>query len=223
MVVSLGVGMQLLAVLLPLLPGWGASRLLMVVVVVMAISWASEAIGVATGFPFGDYRYSDALPCKLWGVPLLIPAAWMMMLIPSWSISYSLLNRVARPTSRPALLHLKAATMTGAAMVAWDLYVDPQMVSLGIWEWANPSGYFGTPLTNFLGWWIVAFLLTIIVRPSDLPRRPLLIVYTLTWGLEFFGLAFIWGQAGPAFFGFLGMGIFVFLGWKRELNQSRGG
>ncbi len=222
-VVGLGVMMQLLVVLLPLLSKWGVARILIVVVVVASISWASEAIGVATGFPFGAYQYSDLLPYKLREVPLLIPMAWIMMLIPSWSVSYSLLDWEVQPASLTALDHLKASTWTGAAMVAWDFYVDPQMVSLGIWEWENPSGYFGTPLTNFFGWWMVAFLLTIIVRPSNLPRRPLLIVYTLTWALEFFGLGFIWGQAGPAFFGFFGMGIFVFLGWKKELEHSRSG
>lgn len=216
--ITAGVVAQSIVVVLALLPGWGALRVSIIAVILVICSWASEAIGVATGIPFGQYHYSDLLTPKVLEVPLLIPVAWMMMLIPSWGVAYTLLINDIQSSCRSNLHHVKAAALTGAAMVAWDFYVDPQMVALGVWEWRKPSCYFGTPLTNFVGWWSVAFLLTILVRPVDLPRRPLLVIYSVVWILEFLGLALIWGQPGPALVGFVGMGGLVVLAWRKEID-----
>src|SRR4051812_31352267 len=46
--------------------------------------FAVEAIGVATGFPFGTYDYSGELGPKILGVPLIIPLAWTWMAWPAW-------------------------------------------------------------------------------------------------------------------------------------------
>src|ERR687889_607827 len=46
--------------------------------------FAVEAVGVATGFPFGTYDYSGQLGPKLLGVPLIIPLAWSWMAWPAW-------------------------------------------------------------------------------------------------------------------------------------------
>ncbi|SCL68378.1 carotenoid biosynthesis protein [Micromonospora peucetia] len=46
--------------------------------------FAIEALGVATGFPFGSYDYSGELGPKLAGVPLIIPLAWTWMAWPAW-------------------------------------------------------------------------------------------------------------------------------------------
>ena len=40
---------------------------------------AIEALGVATGVPFGGYAYSGELGPKLAGVPVVIPLAWTWM------------------------------------------------------------------------------------------------------------------------------------------------
>jgi uncharacterized membrane protein len=42
-----------------------------------------EAVGLATGFPYGSYTYSDDLGLTLLGVPFLVPLAWLMMALPS--------------------------------------------------------------------------------------------------------------------------------------------
>src|SRR3954454_20835073 len=45
--------------------------------------FAVEAVGVATGFPFGVYDYSGELGPRLLGVPLIIPLAWTWMAWPA--------------------------------------------------------------------------------------------------------------------------------------------
>src|SRR4051794_26435208 len=44
-----------------------------------AVGFAAEAHGVATGRPFGAYRYSDRLGPRVVGVPLLAAAAWALL------------------------------------------------------------------------------------------------------------------------------------------------
>jgi putative membrane protein len=90
------------------------------------------------------------------------------------------------------------------------------MVARGLWIWNEGGGYFGIPWVNFAGWWLSAASLTLIVRPDSLPRRPLLVIYTLTWLFQALGLGLFWGQPGPALIGLLVMGAFTYLAWKAE-------
>src|SRR3712207_7563084 len=55
-----------------------------VLVLVGGVAVAFESIGLATGFPYGSYTYSDVLGPTLLGVPFLVPLAWLMMAWPSW-------------------------------------------------------------------------------------------------------------------------------------------
>ena len=41
-----------------------------------------------------------------------------------------------------------------AALTAWDLFLDPQMVGEEFWVWARRGLYRGIPLTNFAGWFL---------------------------------------------------------------------
>ncbi|MEY4163741.1 MAG: hypothetical protein RLZZ79_693, partial [Actinomycetota bacterium] len=41
-----------------------------------------EQIGVRTGWPFGVYEYSGSLGYQIFGVPLVVPFAWVMMAHP---------------------------------------------------------------------------------------------------------------------------------------------
>jgi lycopene cyclase domain-containing protein len=212
---SLGVLAQGAATLIALSSGWPATRALGAVAVVFGGAWAVEALGSTTGIPFGVYGYTDTLRPQLAGVPLLIPLAWFMMLVPAWAVAEAMLaGQQARLRRWYAPLH---AALAGAAFTAWDLVLDPQMVARGLWTWDQPGGYFGIPWVNFLGWWLAATLLTFFVCPSQLPRRRLLVIYTVTWAFQTIGLGVFWGQPGPALAGLVGIGAFVIWAWRKEL------
>jgi putative membrane protein len=211
---SLGVLAQCAATLLGLALGWPARRVLITLTLVVGFTWLVEALGQSTGLLFGAYFYTDALQPQLGGVPLLIPLAWMMMLAPAWGVAESILRPLYSRLGR--FYNLAFAALAGLAFTAWDLYLDPQMVTRGLWVWESPGGYFGIPWSNYFGWWISAALLTWLARPDALPRRPLLAIYTLTWAFQAIGLGIFWGQPGPALVGLIGMGVFVLLAWRRE-------
>ena len=209
-----GVIAQAAVVFVALALVWHWTQIARAATIILIGAWGAEALGAATGFPFGHYSYTDRLWPQAAGVPLLIPLAWLMMLPPAWAVTETILYR--NQATRPWRFALLFPALSGGAFTAWDLYLDPQMVDRALWTWDTPGGYFGIPWVNFLGWWAVSALLTGLVRPSNLPRRPLLIVYTLVWLFQAVGLGVFWGQPGPAAVGFVGMGVFVLAAWRME-------
>jgi len=143
-----------------------------------------EAIGLATGYPYGEYRYGDVLGPRLLGVPFLVPLAWLMMAWPSWVLAARLARR---PVARVAV--------AAAVFAAWDVVLDPQMVQAGYWTWAHPRpglpGIDTVPLTNLGGWLLAGLLLmalleVLVARTATAPRigdaAPLLVLGWMTLG-----------------------------------------
>lgn len=210
---SFGVLIQVSAVLAILHHAWGMARTLKTFATVAVLSYFAELIGSTTGIPFGKYHYTELLQPQLAGVPLLIPLAWMMMLPPAWAIAEMILSRSSPQSSTPKLPFV---ILSALAFTAWDLFLDPQMVGWGFWVWEIPGEYFGIPLVNYLGWFLVSALITWIARPENLPVGPLGLVYALTWVLQTIGQAIFWGQPGPALIGFVVCGLFVLLAYLRS-------
>lgn len=100
-----------------------------------------EWLGYTTGVPFGPYRYLAPGP-QLLGVPLLVPLGWF---------AFSTVGLALGPPGTKRWL-------APAALVAWDVGLDPLMVAQGFW--AFDSGlYYGVPLSNFLGWFVSGVVL----------------------------------------------------------------
>lgn len=211
----IGVILQFSAVLIILYLAWGFRRTAIAFVVIAIVTFLMEYIGSTTDFPFGAYDYTPLLQPQIGGVPLAIPLAWFMMLPPSWAIAYLILRQNIATPARRALFVLISAL----AITAWDLYLDPQMVGWGFWVWENPSGYFGIPWVNFFGWILTGMIVTALVRPTQLPILPLIMVYGIVWILQAIGLGVFWGQVGPAIGGFIAMGSLLGLAYLRS-NQK---
>ncbi len=203
--VILGVLLQASLAVLFLAQAATFRRTVLTVLIVVIVAWASEALGSKTGFPFGAYDYTATLQPQLLGVPLLIPLAWLMMLPPAWAVA----QRITGRTSGVVFVIVSAVAFT-----AWDLFLDPQMVKWGLWVWEDGGAYFGIPLVNFAGWLFVSGLITALARPPALPQKPLIAIYALTWIIETVGQVVFWQLYGPAAFGFVGMGVFVWLAWR---------
>lgn len=120
----------------------------------------AEAVGVSTGFPFGEYAYAGTLGPQVLGVPAVVPAAWLMMAWPTMLAGRSVVDLLRKrfgPVPRWVAVPLSAWVLT-----AWDLSLDPQMVAAGHWSWAHPDpslpGIPGIPLTNYAGWLLVSLV-----------------------------------------------------------------
>jgi putative membrane protein len=165
--------------------------------------FAVEALGVATGFPFGDYSYSGALGPRLLGAPVVIPLAWAWMAYPAWLAA-----------GRLAANRLIRVPLAGIGLAAWDLFLDPQMVGEHYWTWRDPSpslpGVPDVPLSNYLGWLAVAVILMAVVSTLDKPtsdERPFLALYLWTYASSVLAHAVFLGRPASAAWGALGMGL----------------
>jgi putative membrane protein len=194
---------------------WGAAATLRVAGSILALSWAAEVIGSRTGVPFGTYSYTDTLQPQVLGVPLQIPLGWLMMLPPSWAAAQAFVDRIKPRWEFSAFVGISALAMT-----AWDLFLDPMMVTWGMWVWDNPGSYFGIPWINYLGWPLVSALITILIRPAKLPVAPLLIIYTTMWLLKSAGLGIFWGIPGAAAVGGFMMGSLTILAWREFIGRD---
>ncbi len=157
---SLGVIAQVTAVAVIVITAWGMRRAVMTLALVVCMGWFVEYIGSKTGFPFGTYNYTELLQPQLGGVPLLIPLAWLMMMPSSWAVAACIV-----PDRHSFANKVKFVGVAALAFTAWDLFLDPQMVSWRLWTWENlPAlNYFGIPFSNYLGWLLASGLITTVV------------------------------------------------------------
>ena len=136
---------------------YGAKGIAAFAVICLLVSNFMENIGVATGFPFGAYFYTDSLGRKLFYVPLLIGPAYLSVGYMAWALATILVGDVKRGADKFTAF---ATPFIGAfIMVLWDVALDPGAATIEKrWIWEHGGGFFGVPLTNYLGWFFTVYL-----------------------------------------------------------------
>ncbi len=136
---------------------YGWTGILAFVVICLVVSNILENTSILTGFPFGHYHYTDALGPKLFLVPLLIGPAYFANGYFAWVIGNILVGELRRGSS--AVLTVAVPFISAFVMVMWDLTFDPRASTIQHqWIWEQGGGYFGVPLTNYLGWFFTVYL-----------------------------------------------------------------
>jgi len=150
---------------------YGWSGIAVFIVICLVVSNILENTSILTGFPFGHYHYTDSLGPKLFLVPLLIGPAYFATGYLAWVLGNLLAGDVGRGSSR--LTTFAVPLVASFLMVMWDLTFDPRASTIQHqWIWEQGGGYFGVPLTNYLGWFFTVyvflqlFALFVKVRPA---------------------------------------------------------
>ena len=184
-----------------------------------AIGLLAESVGTHTGVPFGHYRYADTLGPHVGGVPVVVALAWTMMAWPAALVA----RRLTTSAVGRVLIGLWALT-------AWDLFLDPQMVAAGHWQWATPSPYLPgvhtVPLTNVVGWLLVSGVISLVLQgilrntdPGD--DRWMYALFLWTYASSVLALAAFLHLQAAALWGALGMGAVAVPLALRVRRQSR--
>ena len=124
----------------------------------LTITFAMENLGVLTGFPFGRYAFlvESGLP-HIGVVPPIVGPLYFGMGYASWVIANLILGGQVERPSRYGLVALPL--LSAFVMTQWDVVMDPAGSTLAkAWVWYDGGGYFGVPLSNFLGWLLVTWL-----------------------------------------------------------------
>jgi uncharacterized membrane protein len=136
---------------------YGRSGIAVFIAVCLVVSNILENTSILTGFPFGHYHYTDILGPKLFLVPLLIGPAYFATGYFAWVIGNVLVGDVRRGAS--AFTTFAVPVIASFVMVMWDLTFDPRASTIQHqWIWEQGGGYFGVPLTNYLGWFFTVYV-----------------------------------------------------------------
>jgi uncharacterized membrane protein len=144
------------------------------------IALTAELTGTTTGYPFGPYSYTTQLGYLIGGrVPFNIPTSWFFMMYASLAICGRILRADDGNAGR-----WRWAVVAAFVLTAWDVSMDPAMVTTTHWLWHLPAAgelsalrrpflsnfFYGMPITNWLGWLLtgclVARAMLEIVPPS---------------------------------------------------------
>lgn len=138
----------------------GPRRTLLFGALVWPLAWLAEFSSTRTGIPFGHYEYTQATR----GQELFIADVPFFDALSFTFLAYSafcLARRVLAGSRGSALL---TALLSGFFMMMLDVVIDPLAVRgdrwfLGrIFYYVEEGLYFGVPLSNFGGWWLVGTL-----------------------------------------------------------------
>jgi len=133
------------------------SGILIFLVMCLVVSNLLENTSILTGFPFGHYYYTSGLGPKLFLVPLAIGPFYFGTGYLAWVLATVLIGDV-RPKGS-WFTTFAVPFMASFMMVAWDLGMDPTNSTIRhLWIWEQGGGYFGVPLTNYLGWFFTVYV-----------------------------------------------------------------
>ena len=146
----------------------GGRKTILFLVISSIIGFGFEVLGTSTGFLFGKYYYSSLLGEQVLGVPVVVPLAWFVITYITFGLALSKYstNRIGKGINfsganiRGFILPI---ILSSLGTVAWDLMIDPMFSNLNppYWTWEISSStpqLYHVPLSNFLGWFVVALL-----------------------------------------------------------------
>ena len=182
------------------------------------IAFVSEYSSIRNGIPYGTYHYLyDAMKGELilGGVPVWDSLSYVFIAYASFAFAWYLTERLERQgkyenflvPARPWKLTLVASIL----MMLADVIIDP-VANLGerwflgkVYFYPEPGVYFGVPLSNFAGWFVVALG---IIGGFQIVEKFLLRRWRIpAWGARRFAYQ---AWLGPLFyFGILGFNLAI--------------
>ena len=128
-----------------------------------AFTFATEAIGVATGFVFGEYAYGPTMWWQWRGVPFVIALNWCVLTL----AANELAGRIVRGP-------IVVAGLAGIILALYDVAIEPVAIALDYWSWAAVA----VPVQNYLAWAVVGALISLPLQLLRIRfRHWLLLVY----------------------------------------------
>jgi len=161
----------------------GVKRALLFTISGYLITWLSEYSSIHIGLPYGTYYYIELTRDReLWvfGVPFMDSLSYVFLAYSSYSMALLTVSPLRRSRGVIYLLETRAirnSLLVGALgtifLVYLDIIIDPLALKgsrwfLGqIYGYPEEGAYFGVPISNFIGWLIVGFILIFILQRID--------------------------------------------------------
>lgn len=126
-----------------------------------------EHIGLKYGTFFGgNYIYKNQL--TLFSVPVSVIFFWAVFIYTGYCLTNSFLYwlKKKKPNikQKNIILLIIIILLDAYFITAIDLFMDPIAVYSGSWKWLEGGPYFGVPIGNFIGWFVVTAIVVSIFR-----------------------------------------------------------
>jgi uncharacterized membrane protein len=150
----------------------GKTKTALFFVIALIFGLVSEVLGVKYGWIYGHYYYNPILTPAFFGlVPVINVLSWALIIY----ISYMFANIIIEFNSKKInlknesfpfvfLVIVLLSMISGMVATNLDMLVDPVVVANHAWFWIGGGEYFGIPISNFVGWFLVVFSVTFIFR-----------------------------------------------------------
>jgi putative membrane protein len=120
---------------------------------VFLVGMSVEWVGVQNDWLFGSYYYGENLGPKIFGVPFIIGANWLILtFITSAMVKQKLGN---------LWIEIAAASVL---MIFIDFFIEESAIAFDFWIWTEGE----VSLQNFVAWFIISFVLHYILRKVDI-------------------------------------------------------
>lgn len=154
---------------------YGAKGISVFAILCLGFGTLAESVSLRTGFPFGHYYFTDVMGPKIFQLPILLAFAYLGIGYVAWILAVLILGYVGKPIRGKRVLALPL--LASLIMLAWDLSMDADWSTLDrAWIWQDGGAYFGVPLSNFLGWFLTAYLyyqaFALYCRANPIPAAP---------------------------------------------------
>lgn len=171
------------AYLVAAVPHLGWRKTVLFTVAGYLIAFLSEFSSINTGIPYGWYYYIDVTRDReLWiaGVPFFDSLSYVFLTYCSYATALFVVSPVKRWRWDLVTLETRCIRRSFAVLflgslfqVFLDIIIDPVALQGSRWFLGQIYGYremgvhFGVPLSNYLGWWLVSFILVFALQRID--------------------------------------------------------
>jgi uncharacterized membrane protein len=123
----------------------------------LGVGATCERLSLSTGFPFGHYYFTSFMGPKVLQVPILLILAYLGIGYCSWVLGLLILGYRNQPLTGARVIRLPL--LASLIMLAWDLSTEAIWSTIDrAWIWRDGGSFFGVPVSNFLGWYLTAYL-----------------------------------------------------------------
>ncbi|SKB62291.1 carotenoid biosynthesis protein [Daejeonella lutea] len=157
----------------------GTAQIRLFATAVFFTGFMVEVVGVNTGLIFGSYTYGETLGLKIWETPILIGVNWLVLVYSTGVLLY------------PLRMNKYLFALFGAILlVGIDFLIEPVAIRYDYWSWNEEI----IPFQNYVGWFVVSFLMFILFTILDFKKRNSSAVVLFVSQVLFFIILNKWGS-----------------------------
>jgi uncharacterized membrane protein len=158
----------------------GAKQAVAFFLVIVLIEGISEQINIAFGgIFFGDLIYHDTLAGpKIGDVPIIVPFAVAALMWPPFVMVNIMLHEravVIAEKGEGILRFIWRCAILAFVHTAWAFGIEPVTIKMGVYQYvgldaSSPGTFYGVPMSEFRGWWVMAFVMFFVYSKFVAPR-----------------------------------------------------